>query len=361
MSPNTPDKPQSRTQVAIVGAGPIGLELAVNLKAAGVQHRIFDAGQVGQTISWFPRDARFFSSSDRIAIAGVSMMTADQTKASREQYLAYLRGVVQQFDLNVDTYERVEAVEPVSDGFLLRTRRPSGPRTHHAQKVVLTIGDMHRPRRLNIPGEDLPHVSHYFQDPHPYFRQNLLVVGGRNSAVETALRCHHAGARVALSYRRDVFDARNVKYWLLPELQWLIKIGRIAFLPQTIPLAITPTHVTLQGPQQTTIQMPADFVLLMTGYEMDSSLLEQAGAELAGPNRAPRLDDQTMQTTVPGLFVGGTAAAGTQNRFQLFIENSHSHVVRIFRALTGRDPVHINELGFTRLQEKNSDLVNSET
>jgi thioredoxin reductase (NADPH) len=340
--------------VAVVGAGPIGLELAVNLKAAGVEHRIFDAGPIGNTIRWYPHEARFFSTAQRIAIAGVPLVTADQGKATREQYLAYLRAVVLQFDLHVDTYEKVESIHRDGDEFILRTQRAGGPRTHRARRVVLTIGDMHRPRRLDIPGEDLRHVSHYFTDPHIYFQQRLMVVGGRNSAVEAALRCHHAGAKVTLSYRRDSFDARSVKYWLLPELQWLIKSEQIAFLPLTEPIQINATYVTLRGPGGATLQAPADFVLLMTGYEMDASLLLNAGVELVGENRAPRLDEATMQTNVPGLYVAGTAAAGTQNRFVLFIENSHSHVVRIMRAITGRDPQHVNELGFTRLNEKTS-------
>ncbi|HEX7010556.1 MAG TPA: NAD(P)-binding domain-containing protein [Phycisphaeraceae bacterium] len=347
-----------RTQVALIGAGPIGLELAVALKHMGVDYLHFDAGQVGQTVSWYPHQTRFFSSPERIAIAGVPLVTVDQSKATREEYLAYLRGIVEQFDLQIRTYERVERLERHDGGFLLHTRRHGQGHTYAAKQVVLAIGDMHRPRRLNIPGEDLEHVSHYFDEPHRYFRQRLLIVGGRNSAAEAALRCHRAGAQVALSYRRPAFDNKSIKYWILPELESLIRHKHIGFFPCTVPQRITPTHVTL-GPSDQEgcpasadpVDVPADFVLLLTGYVMDSSLLEQVGVELVGENRQPKLDPQTMQTNVPGLFVAGTAAGGTQVRFRLFIENCHPHVTRIIKAITGHTPpTHLVNQTATRFE-----------
>lgn len=333
--------------VAIIGSGPIGLELAVNLKAAGVPYVHLEAGQIAQTVTWYPRQVRFFSSPERIAICGVPLNTPDQAKPSREEYLAYLRGIVEQFDLKINTFERVTAIRRDGDAFVLQTTTRSGTARYHARHVVFAIGDMHAPRRLNIPGEDLPHVSHYFDEPHRYFRQKLLVVGGKNSAVEAALRCHRAGANVTLCHRGATFDDKSIKYWLKPEIEWVIKSGQIRFLPGASPAAITPTHVTMQNGEQ----VEADFVLLLTGYVMDTTLLEQAGVELVGDNQAPKLDAGTMQTNVPGLFIAGTAAAGTQVRFRLFIENCHPHVVKIMRAITGGDPVHINDLGYRRLDE----------
>lgn len=333
--------------VAIIGAGPIGLELAVVLKHAGVDYVQFDAGQIGQTITWFPRQLRFFSSPERIAIAGVPLLTADQSKVTREDYLAYLCGVATQFDLRVRTYEQVTHIERTgaNGGFTLRTNRLGEQHTHRAKYLVLAIGDLHRPRKLNIDGEDLPNVSHYFHEPHRYFRQQLLIVGGRNSAAEAAIRCWRAGAQVSLSYRRTEFDEKAIKYWILPELRSLIKAGGIKFYPGTTPTRITPRFVSL-APSHTKAQdtgprgleVNADFVLLLTGYEMDPALFEMAGVELSGENHDPRLDPQTMQTNVPGLFVAGTAVAGTQVRFKLFIENCHPHVSRIAKAITGHGP-----------------------
>ena len=336
-------------EIAIIGAGPIGLELAVALKRLEVPYLQFDAGQVGQTITWYPRQTRFFSSPERIALAGVPLHNDDQTKATREQYLTYLRSLVEQFELRINTYERVTSIERCDDGtgFTLTTDRRGETRTYQVRYVVCAIGDMHGPRRLDVPGEALPHVNHYFEDPHHYFQQKLLIVGGRNSAVEAALRCHRAGAHVSISYRRPEFDAKSVKYWLLPELKSLIKNGRIGFHPCTVPTRIHPERVTLApsdhadcnaATSEASFDVDADFVLMMTGYTMDPSLLTAAGVELVGENHAPDIDMETMQTNVPGLFVAGTAAAGTQVSFRLFIENCHQHVNRIVRAVTGEDP-----------------------
>ena len=332
------------TDVAIVGAGPIGLELAAGLKRLGVDYRQFEAGSIGQTITWYPKQTRFFSSPERIAIAGVPLQTPDQTKATREQYLTYLRSVVTQFDLAVRTQERVESIERDGDGFILRTRTRRGEHAYRAGRVVVAIGDMHRPKELGIEGEDLPHVSHYFDEPHRYFRERLLVVGGKNSAVETALRCHKAGARVSISYRRSAFDEHAIKYWLLPELKSLIRAGKIGFYPETAPARITRERVELAatGPSGTAQSVEPDFVLLMTGYGMRPELLASAGVTLEGENRQPRHDESTMETDVPGLYVAGTAAAGTQHHFRLFIENAHPHVARICRAITGHVPPGIN-------------------
>src|SRR4051812_39698572 len=174
--------------VAVVGAGPIGIELAVALKRSGVESVHFDAKQIGYTISWFAPQTKFFSSNERIAIAGVPLQTPDQNKATREEYLAYLRGIVQQFELDVRTYEPVTGIDKVAGEFVVSTHARSGKRTYRAPKLVLCTGGTDRPRRLGVPGEDLPHVSHYFGDPHAYFGTELLIVGGKNSAVEAALR-----------------------------------------------------------------------------------------------------------------------------------------------------------------------------
>ena len=360
------------TDVALIGAGPIGLELAANLKDQGVDYLHFDAGTVGQTITWYPKRVQFFSSPDRIAICGVPLNTADQTKATREEYLAYLRGIVEQFDLPIRTYERVERIERNGDAFVLHTTSRDGRHEIAARRVIDALGDMQRPRASRVEGEDQPHVRHYFDAPHAYFGQNLLIVGGRNSAVEAAIRCHRAGAKVALSYRGETFPGA-VKYWLKPEIEWLIKSGAVGFYPRTVPARIGRGEVELvragdgssnARPQQWAgfsgagdepggerVKVAADFVLLLVGYEMDSSLLASAGVQLHGPNRAPRIDHGTMQTNVPGLYVAGTAVAGTQVRFKLFIENAHPHVVKIMRAVTGHDPRHVNPLAFSRLHE----------
>ena len=334
--------PINETEVLLVGAGPIGLELAVALSQAGVDYVHLEAGQLAQTITWYPKQTRFFSSPERIAIAGVKLVTPDQTKATREQYLAYLRGVAQQFQLKVNTFERVTGIQRdrESGRFAVDAMRGEEPKQYACTHVVLAIGDMHRPRMLHIPGEEMVHVSHYFDEPNMFFGKRLLVVGGRNSAVEAALRCSRAGAKVSVSYRQEAFDSTSVKYWLLPEIEALIKHGEITFYPNTTPKRITPTQVKLASTVGGLAEeVAADFVLLLTGYEQDTTLFDLAGVEMSGENQSPVFDAGTMMTNVQGLYVAGTAAAGTQNRFRLFIENCHPHVTKIVKSITGRDPL----------------------
>lgn len=335
--------------VIIVGAGPIGIELAAALKKAGIDYAQIEAGSVGQTLTWWAPQTRFFSSPERIAIAGVPLVGIAQEKATREEYLAYLRAVVTQFDLDIAQHERVTSIEPAGEGadrtFTLRTETRTGPRTWRARRVVLAIGDMHRPRMIGIPGEDLPHVSHYFTDPHQYFRSRVVIVGGKNSAIEAAIRCHRVGARVTLAQRRKDVSER-VKYWLRPEFLALVKSGAITFLPEVAPVRITETAVHFErarddgSPSRADpTEVPADFVLLMTGYEQDTTLFEIAGVELEGDERKPRHNPRTMETNVPGLYVAGTAAAGTQlHGVKVFIETAHVHIARILAAITGRTP-----------------------
>ncbi len=339
-----PEKDPPLAEVAVIGAGPIGLELAVALKRAGVPYLHFEAKQIGYTISWWPRLTNFFSTSERIAIAGVPLQDTHQGRTTGEEYLAYLRMIVEQFDLPVKTYEKVIGLERENAGFTLTTQTPAGEFTYRCRQVVLAKGDMDWPNRLNIPGEELPHVTHYFADPHPYFRRRLLVVGGKNSAVEAALRCWRAGAEVALSYRRAEF-AEQVKDHLRPDLKAQIDNGNIRFYPETIPVEITPGQVLLRslrsdGPGGSDlITHPADFVLLATGFRADMRLYELARVELEGERRTPRFNPETMETNVPGLYVAGTTTAGErQERYRIFIENSHEHVARIVQAITGRRP-----------------------
>jgi thioredoxin reductase (NADPH) len=334
--------------VAIVGAGPIGIEMAVSLRRAGIDYVHLEAKQVGYTISWFAPQTRFFSTNERIAIAGVPLQTPDGSKSTREQYLTYLRAVVEQFDLQINTYEPVTGIERhPGGGFGLTTRSLAGPRRYRCRRLILATGGTDRPRMLNVPGEGLPHVSHYFTDPHLYFRKRLLIVGGKNSAVEAALRCHNAGARVAVSYRRDKLPAKSIKYWLLPEINSLIATGRIEAYFNTVPTWIEPGRVTLRqyrdpaelfaGTSVATSQtreVPADFVLALIGYEQDDTLFRLAGVELRGDCHAPIFDERTMETSVPELYVIGTAVGGTQDKYTVFIENCHVHVARVIAALT---------------------------
>jgi thioredoxin reductase (NADPH) len=295
----------------------------------------FDARQVGYTISWFAPETRFFSSNERIAIAGVPLQTPDQMKSTREQYLAYLRSVVQQFDLKINTYSPVTSVVRDKTGFEFRVQAGGREQAHYCKKLVLCTGGTARPRMLGVPGEHLPHVSHYFQDPHTYFRKRLLIVGGKNSAVEAALRCQAAGADVTLCHRGKALDS-SIKYWLMPEISNLIQSNRIHAMFSSQVREISPGSARIgylaSGNES---MIDADFVLLLIGYEADMSLCRMAGVELKEPGNVPAFNEQTMETNVPGLYLAGTVVGGTQEKYRVFIENCHVHVDRIVAALTG--------------------------
>jgi thioredoxin reductase (NADPH) len=335
------------TTLAIIGAGPLGIELAVACRKAGIDYVHFDAKQIGYTISWFPPQTRFFSSNDRIAIAGVPLQTPDQMKSTREQYLAYLRGVVQQYDLRINTYEPVTSIRREQGGqggtFVLTTRRGGNEQSYAVRKIVLATGGTAHPRRLGVPGEDLAHVHPHWRDPHDYFRTNVLVVGGKNSAVETALRFHHAGARVSLSYRRPDLPEKSIKYWLLPEITHLMKTGAIRAYVNTRVTRITPGHAELDNGER----VDADFVVPQIGYVADMSLCELAGVDLQGDRQCPVYDPETMETNVPGVYLCGTVTGGTQDKYEIFIENGHVHVDRIVAHLLGRTE-HVDDVVYAQ-------------
>ncbi len=345
--------------VLIVGAGPIGLEVAAGLKRAGVSYAHVEAGQVGATFGWWAPNTRFFSSTERLAVRGVPIPSVDQAKITGEEYQAYLREIVRQFGLEIRPYRRVVGVRREGEVFVVRTARSphgvggkeemgeergmqgpapeEGGEEYRARRVVLASGNMHRPRMLGVAGEGLAHVSHYFEGPHKYFGTRVLIVGGKNSAVEAALRCRRVGARVTVSYRGERFDEQRVKYWLRPEIEGLIAKGGIGWLPRTVVREVRDGSVVLgdAGGRGGPTEIETDFVLLMTGYVQDPSLFEAFGIALEGPERRPTHDPRTMETNVPGVYVAGTACGGSQERTRYFIENTHVHAERIVRAITG--------------------------
>jgi len=338
---------QRYTDIVIIGAGPIGIELAAAVKAANLEYLHLEAGQIGSTMQWWAPGTKYFSSPERIAIAGVPLIVADQDKATRENYLDYLLAVVGTHQLDIETYTRVNTIEKANDGFNLTTTRSftgvGGPEelnytpsptteTIKAKRIILAIGDMHTPRMLGVPGESLPHVSHYLGDVHQYANQRVLIVGGKNSAVEAAIRLFRAGAQVTMSYRGESFDPDRIKYWLHPEIEYLIKKNKIEFIPHSTIESIDEQAVQLSTNQS----IPADFVLLLTGYQQDQSLFHQLGIELVTDDRKPKMNLKTMETNIPNVFVAGTATAGSQQRTKVFIETSHIHVDRIVAALQNR-------------------------
>jgi len=344
---------EHETEVVVVGAGPIGIEMAVALTQHRIPYLHFEAGSIGWTIGWFAPETTFFSSPERIAISGVPLQIVGQRKATREEYLNYLRTVVQHHQLAIHSYRRVTGIVRQDGGsFVVESERSSfgigGPKEctgfesgveriqTRARSVVLALGDMHHPNVLGVSGESLPHVSHFLADPHTYFGKRVLICGGKNSAAEAALRLYRIGAHVSLVHRGAQLRSEQIKYWIYPELSSLIAAGAIDFHPSTEIASISEQTVRITSAGQAR-NIAADFVLLLTGYRQDPTLYRHAGIALEGPGLKPVYNPDTMETSVAGIFVAGTGSAGSQlGGCKEFIETSHIHVEKIIAKLLGR-------------------------
>ena len=323
------------SEVIIIGAGPIGLEAAAVLKKNKIDYLHFDAGQIGQTFLKWPRNTLFYSSPEWIAIAGIPIHTPEQFRITGEEYLAYLRQVAEILDLQVHTYERVSGISGSKGNFTVTTDTRGEGSNYRCSSIILATGGLDRPHLLDVPGEEQSHVSHFFDLPHRYFRQRLLIVGGRNSAVEAAIRSWRAGAYVTLSYRGPEISQDKVLDRLHLELNLLIQNQQIRFLPSTTPVRFESHSTVLREAEGKELEVESDFVFLATGFEQDQSLLRCAGIKLEGEENTPRCDPQTMQTNVAGIYIAGTAVGGNQREFTEFITTGHVHSERILRALTG--------------------------
>lgn len=336
--------------ILIVGAGPIGIEMAAELSRCNLPFRIVEAGATASTIEWYAPGTEIFSSPERLAIAGIPFEPQTR-KAFREDYLLYLRNVVRQFKLNIEHYRRVVDVQKKENGkFLVKIAHSDhgvgGPfegldnnrgnidleiETVEVEKIILAIGNLHVPVRLNIPGEDSPWVSHYMSEPHRYAGTKVTIVGSGNSAAEAAIRLYHVGAKVTMVHRTDGFRPKRIKPWLMPELQNLIKEGKIQVYSNFNSEGIT-RNALVGSIGAETISIASDFVLLLTGYCQKTDLLDKLGVSLNAGQ--PVYDPATMETNIENVFVIGTAAAGTESGgVKTFIENAHVHVNRVLHSL----------------------------
>lgn len=327
--------------VAIVGAGPLGIALAIAFKKNDIDYLQFDRAQMAQAIYNFPIFTHFFSSSERISIADTPVQTQDQQKCTREEYLAYLRSLAMKYQLKIHSFEEVTQIETVAgNGFQLATHSNKGTQQYTARYLVLATGGTSFPRRLNVPGEDLPHVSIKMEDPHKYFQKRVFIIGGKNSAAETALRCFHAGAKsVSIVCRAEKFS-ESIKYWILPELESYIRKGDITCHFQTEVKEILEDRIVLMHGDKK-FEVETDFVIKTIGFNADQKLIKQLGVPLQ--NEKPQYDHHTMETTIPGLYLLGTVVGGTQKKFEVFIENSREHVNKILNSLGNKLGIQIQK------------------
>jgi thioredoxin reductase (NADPH) len=316
----------------VIGAGPCGLAAGIAGKQAGIACLLLDRRTIVSTIDRYPLAMTFFSTPERIEIGDIPFI-ASHEKPTRQDGLIYYRRVAEHYGLDVRPGEDVVDVTQESSGrFTIQVARRHDRKTYHANAVVFATGYYDNPNFMGIPGENLPHVSHYFLEGHTYWHQRVIVVGAGNSSVDAALECWRAGATVTLVHFGESFD-RTVKAWVLPDIVNRVKEGSIGVRWHSRVRAITPTHVEVTSERGGEAEMiPADAVLAMTGYHADTSLLHRLGVPVDPATGVPEHDEATMATPVSGCYLAGVIASGNDAN-RLFIENARGHGELIVRHL----------------------------
>ena len=332
MSSGTTPVSFESTDLVVVGAGPCGLAVGIAAKQAGLSCLLLDRRTVVSTIERYPLAMTFFSTPERIEIGGVPFI-ASHEKPTRQDGLNYYRRVAEHYGLDIRPGEDVVDVTGESGGsFRIQVARRHDSKVYQASAVVFATGYYDNPNYLRVPGEDFPHVSHYFVEGHPYWHQRVIVIGAGNSSVDAALECWRAGATVTLVHFGEGFD-RTVKAWVLPDIINRVKEGSIAVRWRSRVRTITPTDVVVSSDETGAVEMiPADAVLAMTGYHADTGLLHQLGVPVDAVTGVPAHDEQTMATPIPGCYLAGVIASGNDAN-RLFIENARGHGELIVRHL----------------------------
>lgn len=324
----------------IIGAGPSGLSAAIAAKQRGLDYFVVEQGALVNSIHRFPPHMVFFTTPELLEIGGLPFVSPFE-KPTRVEALNYYRRVVETYDLQIAFHETVLLVERESGAdavaddpvFAIETLSARGVRrVRHARNVVFAIGYYDHPNLLHVPGEDLPHVHHYYSEPHSCYRQRVVIVGGGNSAAEAALELYRAGAHVTLVHRGAELKS-TIKYWVRPDIENRLKEGSISVRFNACVREIRPTTVIVDREAPGVEEIPADVVFLLTGYRADSKLMTAAGVAL-NERDAPVHDPLTFETNVRGLFVAGGAIAGVDTG-TIFIENGRFHGEKIVEFIAG--------------------------
>lgn len=306
--------------VVIIGAGPCGLACGIEAGKQELSYVILEKGNITESIRRYPVNMTFFSTAEMIEIGDVPF-TSLNMRPNRTEALKYYRRVSDHFDLNIQLFTEVKDIaRQGNNSFLVHTSRGD----YACKKVVLSTGYYDVPRKINVPGEDLPHVNHYYDEPYNYTRTNVVVVGGANSAIETALELYRNGVAVTLVHQFEKLD-KTAKYWIVPDMENRIKKNEIKAIFNSKVTHITAEHVTIQnlssGEQQ---QIPAEFVFLMTGYRPDADFLSKIGVHLLGDALIPEINEETFETNIQGIYVAGSIVGGEETA-KIFIENGRTH------------------------------------
>ena len=313
--------------VLIIGAGPVGLACAIEAKREGLEACIIEKGALVNSLVGYPANMEFFSTPELIEIGGYPFPTQGY-KPMREEAIEYYRGVAQREAIDLRLYERVLELRGTRGDFTVVTTRDA----HAARHVVVSTGFFDQPNLMNVPGENLPKVTHYYREPYPYVHQKVAIIGAKNSAAKAALDCYRHGAQVTLIVRSDVLSDK-IKYWIKPDLENRIKEGSIKALFNTAVQEIRESSIVVSTPDGTR-EIENDWVIATTGYHPDFELLETIGLEFKDDGyRTPSYDDATFETTRPGVYIAGTVCGGYQTS-RWFIENGRFHARQIAKHIS---------------------------
>jgi thioredoxin reductase (NADPH) len=308
--------------VLVIGAGPTGMACAIEAQRAGLRSVLVDKGCLCNSLFHYPSHMTFFTTPELLEIGDIPFPSVNQ-KPTRNEALEYYRKVAEHYRLDIRQYQNVDSITGSDGDFHVHVTDRFGRKlVHHARKLVVATGYYDLPNYLGIPGEELPKVHHYYDDPHPYYDLDVLVIGGKNSAAIAALDLWRHGARVTLVHRGPAMH-RHVKYWILPDIENRIKNGEITAYFQTDVESIHEDTVTLQTPEGR-LTLKNDYVFAMTGYHPDFDFLTALGVSLEGEDRCPTCDPQSLESNVAGIYLAGVIIAGDRTN-EIFIENGRFH------------------------------------
>lgn len=321
---------QTRVDVLVIGAGPTGLACAIETQKIGLKVLVIDKGCLVNSIYNYPANMIFFTTPELLEIGGLPFTTAHQ-KPTRQEALEYYRKVAEHYHLPVVQYQWAKTVVGRDGDFeVTTTDRHGRVYDYHTRKLIVATGYYDLANLMNVPGEDLPKVFHYYREPHPFFDLDVMVIGGKNSAATAALELWRHGARVTLVYRGPKMHS-HVKYWILPDIENRIRSGEIkAYFSSTV-TEIGADHVMVHTPEGM-ISVKNDFVFALTGYHPDYDFLRSMGIELSADHCRPVCDPGTFESNVPGIYVAGVIVAGSRTN-EIFIENGRFHGQQIARHL----------------------------
>jgi thioredoxin reductase (NADPH) len=322
----------SQYDLLCIGAGPTGLATAIEAKRAGMRVLIIDKGCLCNSLYHYPVNMVFFTTPELLEIGDLPFVCAGE-KPTRVEALKYYRKAAEHYELEVRLGESVTGLDGADGNFSVSTRSADGTVAKYTtRKVVVATGYYDLPNRLNVPGEDLPHVSHYYTEPHSFWNKNVVIVGGKNSAAEAALDLYRSGARVTLVHRKAELGT-TIKYWVRPDIENRIKANQVRALFETHVVRFDRDAVRVSGPSGEET-LPAAHVFVLTGYHPDFIFLRHLGVQLNSVDNKPQLNPQTLESNVPGLYLAGVVIGGNHTS-EIFIENGRFHGKQIVAALTG--------------------------